>query len=73
MEAESENLHKKFQTIVHRFGKKNAIIDATGTCCSYRELDKRSNQFANFLISEGLLKGDLVFLHLQNFAILLLY
>lgn len=75
MEAESENLHKKFQTIVHRFGKKNAIIDATGTCCSYRELDKRSNQFANFLISEGLLKGDLIFLHLpklcNTFALLI--
>ncbi len=46
--------------------KDMVAIYYSGTAISFTELDKMSNQFANFLIRQGLKKGDVVGVNLPN-------
>lgn len=58
-----EHLSQPITTIVSKqarlLAEKIAVTDATGSW-TYRQLDSRSNQLANFLIAAGIRKGDVV-------------
>ena len=44
-----------------------AVIDSvTGGILTYRELDERSNRFANHLAAQGVRRGDCVALFMEN-------
>ncbi|PTX61372.1 amino acid adenylation domain-containing protein [Kordia periserrulae] len=41
-------------------------LEVSGETLTYRELDEKSNQFANYLISQGVSKGDYVPLYVER-------
>jgi acyl-CoA synthetase len=43
-----------------------AVHDASGKSISYRELDDKAARFAGFLQKQGVLRGDVVTMHLPN-------
>ncbi|HEX4096307.1 MAG TPA: AMP-binding protein, partial [Caulobacteraceae bacterium] len=47
-------------------GKPAMIIAETGAAITYRELDERSNRFAQFLYAQGLRRGDHVAILMEN-------
>jgi len=44
----------------------NLCYDFQGTCATYQEAEKKVNSFANFLVENGIKKGDTVAINLPN-------
>jgi len=53
------NIGESLPRNAQHFPKKRAIVDAHGTV-TYRELHERTNRLANYLLNQGITKGDLV-------------
>lgn len=56
-----------FMRNVRRFGSNKAVIDPQrNICLTYSELNAQANKFANAMKSDGVKKGNIVFMQLYN-------
>ena len=54
------NLGLRFEKTAHTFAAKHALQFPSGKCLTYCELNERSNQFARFFLSRGVVKNDVI-------------
>jgi amino acid adenylation domain-containing protein len=64
------SIHELFTKQAERVPDFPAVIDSDN-CWSYRELDRRSNQLANYLIAHGIKPKDVVGIYAQRSAALI--
>jgi amino acid adenylation domain-containing protein len=68
-DAWEESMHELFAKQAERVPDFPVVIDSDN-CWTYRELDQRSNQLANYLIAQGVKPKDIVVIYAQRSAAL---
>lgn len=64
---QNKGLHKIFSNVVKKNLNKIAIIDiGSDKKWTFKELNERSNLYANFFLSKGYVKGDVVAIFIEN-------